>query len=251
MKHKMMNFSLSFLLSNSIFSLVGLSMLIQLNSSMTIGNIIIGMFLGLIAIRFIPTLPKFIRIFIAILLLVVETIFFAISLRFTISKDIPFWILLIITILCFLYFGKQKKLQIKYFTLSLFFLSIILTIFTWIGLIPNIHFQFLNISNSYMILQGVFWYFLMTVLPILLLKKEERNPLAYGLSSLLNLITTLLVFFTLGITLSSYYLFPHFVMLSEIEYFEVIRRIDQFLFFPNLFSGFILLIYTYQIINDF
>lgn len=38
-------------------------------------------------------------------------------------------------------------------------------------------------------------------------------------------------------------------MLSEIEYLEVIRRIDSFLFFPDLCAGVILLTYSYHTVR--
>ena len=81
------------------------------------------------------------------------------------------------------------------------------------------------------------------------IKKEERNITAYVSASLLHLITTLFVFFTLGMTLSSFYPLPNFIMLSEIEYLEVIRRIDSFLFFPDLCAGVILLTYSYHTVR--
>jgi len=42
MNYKLANFSLSFFLSRSLFSLLGLSLLIQLDSSMAIVDIVIG-----------------------------------------------------------------------------------------------------------------------------------------------------------------------------------------------------------------
>lgn len=246
MNYKMMNFSLSFFLSRALFSLLGISVLIRLDSSTAIADIVIGMILGIVFMKIIPTLPIFFKRLVALFLLFIGTFSFAFTVHLTISKDIPFWILLVITILSFLYFGKKSKTQLGYFAIALFFLSFALTILTWIGLIPNIHFQFLNVSDTNTMMLGSILYFFMTVFPILLLKKEERNILAYGFSSLLNLITILLVFFTLGMTFSSYYSVPHFIMLGEIEYFEIIRRIDQFLFFPDLCAGIILLAYSYQ-----
>lgn len=249
MNYKLVNFSLSFFLSRSLFSLLGLSLLIQLDSSMAIVDIVIGTIFGILFLKTLPTLPQMMQQILGFLLALVGTILFAFTLHLSISKDTSMVILLAIILVATFYFSKSSHEQSGYFAGSLFLVTLILTVITWIGLVPNIHIEFLSGFRTDSILSGSILYFLMSTLPMLLLKKEERNITAYVSASLLHLITTLFVFFTLGMTLSSFYPLPNFIMLSEIEYLEVIRRIDSFLFFPDLCAGVILLTYSYHTVR--
>ena len=250
MNYKLANFSLSFFLSRSLFSLLGLSLLIQLDSSMAIVDIVIGTIFGILFLKMLPTLPQMMQQILGFLLSFCGTILLAFTIHLSINKDISIIILLAIIFVAILYFSKSSHEQIGYFAGSLFLVTLILTVITWIGLVPNIHIDFLRGCQTDSILCGSILYFLMSTLPLLLLKKEERNITAYVSASLLHLITMLFVFFTLGMTLSSFYFLPNFVMLSEIEYFEVIRRIDSFLFFPDLCAGVILLTYSYHTVRN-
>ena len=250
MNYKLANFSLSFFLSRSLFSLLGLSLLIQLDSSMAIVDIVIGTIFGILFLKMLPTLLQMMQQILGFLLSFCGTILLAFTIHLSINKDISIIILLAIIFVAILYFSKSSHEQIGYFAGSLFLVTLILTVITWIGLVPNIHIDFLRGCQTDSILCGSILYFLMSTLPLLLLKKEERNITAYVSASLLHLITTLFVFFTLGMTLSSFYFLPNFVMLSEIEYFEVIRRIDSFLFFPDLCAGVILLTYSYHTVRN-
>ena len=217
---------------------------------MAIADIVIGTIFGILFLKIVPTLPKMIQQILGFLIAFVGTILFAFTLHLSISKDTSMIILLAIILVATFYFSKSNHEQIGYFASSLFLVTVILTVITWIGLIPNIHIEFLGSFRTDSILLGSVFYFLMSTLPMLLLKKEERSITAYVSASLLHLITTLFVFFTLGMTLSSFYPLPNFVMLSEIEYLEVIRRIDSFLFFPDLCAGVILLSYSYHTVRS-
>lgn len=267
---------LSFFLSRSFLMMGLIPLLFQVSGIDSLISILLGTLLGLGIVLFFHHLmkkqknsdilsnithlfPRPFAFFFQILLLSILFVFgffllsqFSVYINNSYRVDAsPFLIALLFLGIC-VYFAKGGLETIARGSEILFFLWILLFLFSFLGILPGMEpnrlkpffsqewFKIGSSSFLYGLCTSLPLFFL-TFIPISSIQKKEKAKKAIGFGYCIGTLSIFLLFVwmigTLGIDLASYYQYPETAILKKISYFQFVERVEGILSIHYLFDS--------------
>ena len=261
---------MTYFLSKATFFGIGYSRLFNLSKSDTWISIILGMLLGIVIVWLIKIImdakkglsldiflkdKTFINIVIKLLLICLCIYIFLEEIIILTSFLTSFFLLntpsivISIPIVIVVFYVLKKGLQPFLKTNEiLFYISIFITIMTFLALSIYPHFDYLKpflITKYPSILKSAFLYATYSSIPLLLITNLENNGKdlikMYLVSTVRILLLTIFILTIFGPQLTTIYRFPEYIVLKRIKLLSFVEKIESLLSIIYIFDNYILM----------